>query len=96
MLADVAHGTVTKHFHRYKTGLETSTNSMATIFTWTKGIRHRVKLDGDTKLVTFARTLEKVVIELFESGYMTKEIAMCVKGLGNARREDYQNTFRIH
>ncbi|KAH7973197.1 hypothetical protein HPB52_022756 [Rhipicephalus sanguineus] len=96
ILADVAHGTVTKHFHRYEAGRETSTNSMATIFTWTKEIRHRVKLDGDTKLVNFARTLEKVVIQLFESGYITKEIVMCVRGLCNVRREDYQNTFRIH
>ncbi|XP_065309667.1 isocitrate dehydrogenase [NADP] cytoplasmic-like [Dermacentor albipictus] len=95
LIADVAHGTVTKHFRRYKAGFETSTNSMATIFTWTKGIRHRGKLDGDAKLLDFARTLERVVVDLVESGYMTKDLAMCVKGFGNVRREDYLNTFEF-
>lgn len=75
MVADVAHGTVTKHYRRYKAGFETSTNSMATIYTWTKGLRHREKLDGNPRLVAFAKVLETVALELVESGYMTKDLA---------------------
>ncbi|XP_077521678.1 isocitrate dehydrogenase [NADP] cytoplasmic-like [Amblyomma americanum] len=93
LVADVAHGTVTKHYRRYKAGLETSTNSMATIYTWTKAIRHRGKLDDNLKLGTFAATLEKAALDLVESGYMTKDLALCVKGFGNVQRQDYLNTF---
>ncbi|XP_050037007.1 isocitrate dehydrogenase [NADP] cytoplasmic-like [Dermacentor andersoni] len=95
LVADVAHGTVTKHFRRHKAGLETSTNSMATIYTWAKGIRHRGKLDGSPKLEAFARTLESATLELVESGYMTKDLALCVKGFGNVQRQDYLNTFEF-
>ncbi|XP_065298288.1 isocitrate dehydrogenase [NADP] cytoplasmic-like isoform X2 [Dermacentor albipictus] len=95
LIADVAHGTVTKHFRRHEAGLETSTNSMATIYTWTKGIRHRGMLDGSAKLEAFARTLESATLELVESGYMTKDLALCVKGFGNVQRQDYLDTFEF-
>ncbi|KAL1469496.1 hypothetical protein MTO96_025007, partial [Rhipicephalus appendiculatus] len=95
LIADVAHGTVTKHYRRYKAGLETSTNSMATIYTWTKGIRHRSKLDDSPKLEAFARALETATLELVESGHMTKDLALCVKGFGKVQRQDYLNTFEF-
>ncbi|XP_037275649.2 isocitrate dehydrogenase [NADP] cytoplasmic [Rhipicephalus microplus] len=95
LIADVAHGTVTKHFRRYKAGLETSTNSMATIYTWTKGIRHRGKLDNNPKLEAFARALEAATLGLVESGCMTKDLALCVKGFGKVQRQDYLNTFEF-
>ncbi|XP_077536099.1 isocitrate dehydrogenase [NADP] cytoplasmic-like [Haemaphysalis longicornis] len=95
LMADVAHGTVTKHFRRHQAGFETSTNSMATIYTWTKGLHHRGKLDGNSKLVSFAKTLENVALELVESGFMTKDLALCVKGFNNVQRVDYLNTFEF-
>ncbi|XP_077523945.1 isocitrate dehydrogenase [NADP] cytoplasmic-like [Amblyomma americanum] len=95
LVADIAHGTVTKHYRRHKAGLETSTNSMATIYTWTKGIRHRGKLDDNPKLSLFATTLETAALDLVEAGYMTKDLALCVKGFGNVQRKDYLNTFEF-
>jgi isocitrate dehydrogenase len=76
--AEAAHGTVTRHYRQHQDGKETSTNSIASIFAWTGGLKHRAKLDKNTKLDNFSTTLEKVVIETVESGTMTKDLALLV------------------
>lgn len=70
--AEAAHGTVTRHYRMHQQGKETSTNPIASIFAWTRGLEHRAKLDENSKLKAFAETLEKVCIETIESGFMTK------------------------
>lgn len=90
--AEAAHGTVTRHYRMHQQGKETSTNSVASIFAWTRGLAHRGKLDGNEKLIHFAETLEKVCVETIEAGHMTKDLAICVKGLANIQRNDYLNT----
>jgi isocitrate dehydrogenase len=76
--AEAAHGTVTRHYREHQKGKETSTNSMASIFAWTRGLAHRAKLDGNEALAKFASTLEKVCIETVEAGFMTKDLALLV------------------
>ncbi|MCK0166363.1 NADP-dependent isocitrate dehydrogenase [Jannaschia sp. S6380] len=76
--AEAAHGTVTRHYRQHQAGKETSTNSIASIFAWTGGLKHRAKLDGNEKLKTFAETLEKVIVDTVESGHMTKDLALLV------------------
>jgi isocitrate dehydrogenase len=76
--AEAAHGTVTRHYREYQKGKETSTNSIASIFAWTRGLAHRAKLDDNQELVAFAQTLEKVCVGTVESGYMTKDLALLV------------------
>ncbi len=76
--AEAAHGTVTRHYRQHQKGEETSTNSIASIFAWTRGLAHRAKLDGNDKLAKFAETLEKVCVDTVESGYMTKDLALLV------------------
>ena len=76
--AEAAHGTVTRHYREYQKGKETSTNSIASIFAWTRGLAHRAKLDGNEELARFASTLERVCVETVESGYMTKDLALLV------------------
>jgi isocitrate dehydrogenase len=76
--AEAAHGTVTRHYREHQKGKETSTNSIASIFAWTRGLAHRAKLDDNAELATFAATLEKVCIDTVESGYMTKDLALLV------------------
>ncbi|MGU3494244.1 NADP-dependent isocitrate dehydrogenase [Xanthobacteraceae bacterium A53D] len=76
--AEAAHGTVTRHYREHQKGKETSTNSIASIFAWTRGLSHRAKLDGNTELKTFADTLEKVCIDTVEAGFMTKDLALLV------------------
>ncbi len=76
--AEAAHGTVTRHFRAHQRGEETSTNSIASIYAWTGGLKHRAKLDNNEQLKKFAETLEKVVIDTVESGNMTKDLAMLV------------------
>jgi len=78
MEAEAAHGTVTRHYRAHQRGEETSTNSIASIFAWTRGLSHRAKLDGNDALATFAATLEKVCVATVESGYMTKDLALLV------------------
>jgi isocitrate dehydrogenase len=75
---EAAHGTVTRHYRRHQQGLETSTNSTASIFAWTRALKHRAKLDENDALATFAETLEKVVVDTIESGFMTKDLALLV------------------
>ena len=76
--AEAAHGTVTRHYRQYQQGKETSTNSIASIFAWTRGLAHRAELDGNPALAHFAATLEKVAIDTVEAGYMTKDLALLV------------------
>jgi len=76
--AEAAHGTVTRHFRAHQRGEETSTNSIASIYAWTGGLKHRAKLDENSQLATFAEALEKVVIETVEEGDMTKDLAILV------------------
>ncbi|MFM8701651.1 MAG: NADP-dependent isocitrate dehydrogenase [Hyphomicrobiales bacterium] len=76
--AEAAHGTVTRHYREHQKGKETSTNSIASIFAWTRGLAHRAKLDGNSALDTFANTLEKICVDTVEAGYMTKDLALLV------------------
>jgi isocitrate dehydrogenase len=76
--AEAAHGTVTRHFRQHQAGKETSTNSIASIFAWTGGLKHRAKLDNNTALAKFAATLEKVTVQCVEDGHMTKDLALLV------------------
>ena len=76
--AEAAHGTVTRHYREHQKGRETSTNSMASIFAWTRGLAHRAKLDNNPELAKFSTTLEKVCIDTVESGFMTKDLALLV------------------
>ncbi len=76
--AEAAHGTVTRHYRQHQRGEQTSTNSIASIYAWTGGLKHRATLDGNDPLRHFAETLERVVIETVESGYMTKDLALLV------------------
>ena len=76
--SEAAHGTVTRHYRQHQKGEETSTNSIASIFAWTGGLRHRAKLDDNAKLMTFAETLEKVIVDTVEAGFMTKDLALLV------------------
>ncbi len=76
--AEAAHGTVTRHYRQHQKGEQTSTNSIASIYAWTGGLKHRGKLDGNAALTEFANTLEKVVVDTVESGFMTKDLALLV------------------
>jgi isocitrate dehydrogenase len=76
--AEAAHGTVTRHYREHQKGRETSTNSIASIFAWTRGLAHRAKLDHNAALANFADTLEKVCVGTVEAGYMTKDLALLV------------------
>jgi isocitrate dehydrogenase len=78
MEAEAAHGTVTRHYRQHQRGESTSTNSIASIFAWTRGLSHRAKLDDNQALARFAATLEKVTIDTVESGFMTKDLALLV------------------
>ncbi len=78
MESEAAHGTVTRHFRQHQKGESTSTNSIASIFAWTRGLQHRAKLDGNADLDRFAHTLEKVCVDTVESGFMTKDLALLV------------------
>jgi isocitrate dehydrogenase len=78
MEAEAAHGTVTRHFRQHQRGESTSTNSIASIFAWTRGLEHRAKLDGNAELDRFAKTLERVCVETVEAGSMTKDLALLV------------------
>ncbi|NBS01989.1 MAG: NADP-dependent isocitrate dehydrogenase [Rhizobiales bacterium] len=76
--SEAAHGTVTRHYRQHQKGEETSTNSIASIFAWTRGLAHRAKLDSNDELKRFADTLEKVCVDTVESGFMTKDLALLV------------------
>ncbi|MFE1598378.1 NADP-dependent isocitrate dehydrogenase [Methylobacterium sp. ID0610] len=76
--AEAAHGTVTRHYREHQKGKETSTNSIASIFAWTRGLSHRAKLDNNAELAKFAATLETVCVDTVEAGFMTKDLALLV------------------
>ena len=78
MEAEAAHGTVTRHYRMHQQGKETSTNPIASIFAWTRGLAHRGKLDGNDELIKFSNTIEQVCIECVESGSMTKDLAILI------------------
>jgi isocitrate dehydrogenase len=90
--AEAAHGTVTRHFREHEKGNSTSTNPIASIFAWTRGLAFRGKLDNNQKLIAFANTLEQVCIETVESGKMTKDLAVCISGNKVSHGKDYLNT----
>lgn len=97
--AEAAHGTVTRHYRQHQQGRKTSTNPIASIFAWTRGLEHRGKLDGNQALIDFCHSLEAVCIETVESGKMTKDLAMLVKpeGLTDAdylTTEDFLQTLK--
>ena len=78
MEAEAAHGTVTRHYRMHQQGKETSTNPIASIFAWTRGLAHRGKLDNNDKLIKFSKTLETVCINCVENGSMTKDLAILI------------------
>jgi isocitrate dehydrogenase len=79
-LAEAAHGTVTRHYRDWQAGKKTSTNPIASIYAWTRGLMHRAKLDGTPEVAKFAETLEDVIIKTVEAGHMTKDLALLVGG----------------
>jgi isocitrate dehydrogenase len=89
--AEAAHGTVTRHYRQHQQGKETSTNPIASIFAWTRGLMHRGKLDGNTQLIDFCEKLEQVCIETVEAGEMTKDLAVLIHG-ENISRDNYLST----
>ncbi|XP_068428710.1 isocitrate dehydrogenase [NADP] cytoplasmic [Clinocottus analis] len=91
--SEAAHGTVTRHYRQHQQGKETSTNPIASIFAWTQGLLHRAKLDSNTELRVFSEALEATCIETIEAGFMTKDLAICIKTLPKVQRTDYLNTF---
>lgn len=90
-----SHGTVTRHYRQHQNGKETSTNPIASIFAWTRGLLHRAVLDDNVELKKFAEILEKVCIDTIESGFMTKDLAICIKGNSGVKRTDYMETFEF-
>jgi isocitrate dehydrogenase len=91
MEAEAAHGTVTRHYREHQKGNPTSTNPIASIFAWTRGLAFRGKLDDNQELINFANTLEQVCIETVESGKMTKDLAVCIHG-NKVTADQYLNT----
>ncbi|MFA8449189.1 MAG: isocitrate dehydrogenase (NADP(+)) [Bacteroidales bacterium] len=91
MEAEAAHGTVTRHYRQYQQGKETSTNPIASIFAWTRGLAHRANLDNNHALENFANTLEDVCLKTVEAGKMTKDLALLIHGK-NLKKEHYLNT----
>src|SRR5258706_9065314 len=76
--AEADHGPVTRHYRQHQKGEQTSTNSVASIFAWTRGLAHRAKLDSHAELAKFAATMEKVTVDTVEAGFMTKDLALLV------------------
>jgi isocitrate dehydrogenase len=89
--SEAAHGTVTRHYRQHQQGKKTSTNPIASIFAWTRGLAHRGKLDGNQDLVDFSQTLESVCIDTVEKGMMTKDLALCIHGR-DLQPQHYLNT----
>ncbi len=93
--AEAAHGTVTRHYRLHQQGKETSTNPIASIYAWTRGLAYRAQLDSNSKLATFSKTLEDTIIETVEAGFMTKDLAICVHNTNDVPRESYLNTLEF-
>jgi len=92
MEAEAAHGTVTRHYREHQKGISTSTNPIASIFAWTRGLAFRGKLDSNEEVINFCNTLEEVCIETVESGKMTKDLAVCISGNRVSHGTDYLYT----
>lgn len=92
MEAEAAHGTVTRHYRDHQNGKPTSTNPVASIFAWTRGLEFRGKLDNNQELIRFSKALEEVCVETIESGKMTKDLAVCIHGNKVTLGKDYLNT----
>lgn len=92
MEAEAAHGTVTRHYRDHQAGKPTSTNPIASIFAWTRGLEFRGKLDNNQELINFCQTLEKVCVDVVESGKMTKDLAVCIHGNSVRHGEHYLYT----
>ncbi|ESN96831.1 hypothetical protein HELRODRAFT_114417 [Helobdella robusta] len=92
MEAEAAHGTVTRHYREYQKGKPTSTNPVASIFAWTRGLEHRAVLDGNEDLKHWCTGIEKACVDVIDSGKMTKDLAACIYGLKNVKEEHYLNT----
>jgi isocitrate dehydrogenase len=90
--AEAAHGTVTRHYRQWQQGQETSTNPIASIFAWTRGLAQRAKLDNNGRLADFSTKLEEAVIDTVKKGFMTKDLALCVSGGKAVQRSQYQTT----
>merc|ERR1711934_274464 len=90
--AEAAHGTVTRHYREHQKGNQTSTNPIASIFAWTRGLEHRGKLDDNPELIRWAQKLEKACVDCVDSGKMTKDLAGCIYGLKNVKPEHYLYT----
>nr|VZI23908.1 unnamed protein product [Spirometra erinaceieuropaei] len=95
MESEAAHGTVTRHFREYQKGRPTSTNPVASIFAWTRGLLHRAMLDGNVELERFCHTLEEACIKTIESGKMTKDLAICVHKTTSLEPDQYLNTMEF-
>lgn len=93
--AEAAHGTVTRHYRFHQQGKETSTNSIASIYAWTQGLLARANFDKNDALKNFAETLERVIVETVESGFMTKDLAILIEGSMKVDRSKYLNTFEF-
>ena len=93
--AEAAHGTVTRHYRVHQKGGETSTNSVASMFAWTRGLLHRAKLDEHAELKNFCETMERVIVETIQAGHMTKDLAICVHGTNTPDRSQWLNTFEF-
>ena len=101
MEAEAAHGTVTRHYRMHQQGKKTSTNPIASIFAWTRGLAFRGKLDGNAELIRFCETLEKICVDTVEAGKMTKDLALCIYGddLNDAHylsTEDFLEVLRMN
>jgi isocitrate dehydrogenase len=92
--AEAAHGTVTRHYRDHQKGKETSTNPIASIFAWSRGLAHRAKLDNNAQLAKYADNLEAACIDAVESGFMTKDLAICIHGNG-VKRNQYLTTIEF-
>lgn len=90
--AEAAHGTVTRHYRQHQKGQETSTNPIASIFAWSRGLAQRAKLDKNAELALWCQKLEQSVIETVENGFMTKDLAMCISEGKPVKREAYCTT----
>lgn len=90
--AEAAHGTVTRHYREHQKGNPTSTNPIASIFAWTRGLEHRALLDGNKDLDSYCKLLEKACVDTVDSGSMTKDLAGCIHGLKNVKPSQYLNT----
>ena len=93
--SEAAHGTVTRHYRFHQQGKETSTNSIASIFAWTKGLYYRAEKDQNNDLKVFCEKLESTIIKTVENGQMTKDLAITIKGSNDVDRSEYLDTFEF-